>query len=96
MSWNDETERDAARFFESSYVLWAVGMLDPELTAELDALTPPGWEPWRQTLERECPLNRQDLQSLFLKLCDSMSDEEAVELLLEIVDVHRRSVTRAA
>ena len=73
---------DAAQFFQSYYILWLVGMLDPDMTAELDELSPPGVENWRQVMHRECQIDERKLQARFLCLCESMSDDDAVETIL--------------
>lgn len=74
---------DAARFFESYYLMWAVGMVDPEMVEELDSLSPPGVENWRQLMQRRCRYSRRELQARFRRLCETMSDEEALEVMFQ-------------
>ena len=75
-------DQDAALFFRTHYVMWTVGLLDPDFVAELDALSPPNQENWRQVMQRECRWSRAELQRLFTRLCEEMSDEEALDAIL--------------
>lgn len=84
MHWTKSIEHDVALYFEAHYVLWAVGKLEPEVADELDALNP-GGENWKLVMERECPWTRESLQKRFRSLCETMSDEEALDNLLEKV-----------
>lgn len=77
--WN---EQDVALLLHSYYILWLVGMMEPELTAELDAMTPPGAENWRQVMHRKFRVDPRRIRARFLSLCDTMSDDEAVEAIL--------------
>lgn len=82
MKWNDATENEAARVLQTSYILWAVGLLDPEVVEDLESLTPPGQESWREIMDRQCPWSRQELQRQFVTLCETLSDDDALDVLL--------------
>jgi hypothetical protein len=75
-------DQDAAVFFQAHYVTWAVGMMDPGFAEELDALSAPGQENWRQIMQRECRWSKAEIQAIFTRLCEEMSDEEALESIL--------------
>lgn len=75
-------DHDAALFFQTHYVLWTVGMLDPDFVAELDSLSPPNHENWRQVMRRQCGWSRTEIQQQFVRLCEEMSDDDAVETIL--------------
>jgi hypothetical protein len=79
MIWRDQ---DAAMFFQTHYVMWTVGMIDPDFVADLDALSPPTHENWRHVMQRECPWSRAEIQNIFARLCVEMTDEEALETIL--------------
>lgn len=51
------------------------GLTEDELNQEMDDL--PGWEPWQDTLQREYPHSRQELQKNFI----FNSFEEAIEFM---------------
>jgi hypothetical protein len=82
MRWNESAEQDAATFFRAHYVLWAVGQLEPEVEAELDALSENECENWKQIMHRECSWTPQELRFRFGLLSRQMSAEEALEQLL--------------
>ena len=75
-------DQDASLFFQTHYVLWTLGWIDPDLVAELDGLSPPGHENWRQVMQRECPWSRVEIRDRFTRLCEEMSDDEALETIL--------------
>jgi hypothetical protein len=75
-------DQDAALFFQTHFVMWAVGLIEPDFVAELDALTPPTQENWRQIMERQCPWTRAEIQAAFTKLCVEMTDDEALDVIM--------------
>lgn len=81
MRWTKTAEHDAALYFQAHYVLWALGKLELEMEEHLDSLNE-GGENWKQIMERECPWPRHDLQRRYASLCESLSDEEALDALL--------------
>jgi len=83
MRWTKAAEHEAAQFIQVHYVMWVVGMMEPDLAAEMNELTPPGRENWIQVMDRECSWTRQDLQARFTSLCETMSDEEALDAILQ-------------
>lgn len=78
------TEADAALYFQAHYILWVVGELEPEVEEELDALNPAGVD-WKEVMERDCPWSRADLQTRYSRLCETLSDEEALDAFLQEV-----------
>ncbi len=76
---------DAALYFQAHYILWVVGRLEDEICDELDSMTAPGEENWKQVMRRICPWSSPYLQHRFRNLCKTMSEEEALDELLQEV-----------
>lgn len=78
------SDRAIAEFFRENYIRWAVGQLDPRVEQELDELSPPGWENWKNVMERENGFVSAHFQHLQTLLCESteLSGEEALAVLL--------------
>ena len=82
MRWTETAEHDAELYFQAHYILWVLGKLELDLEEELDALNEEG-ENWKQVMERKCPWPRRDLQHRFTRLGETLSDEEALDTLLQ-------------
>lgn len=46
------SSHEISQFFRECYIRWATGHLEPAMDEELNELSPPGWENWKQTIER--------------------------------------------
>lgn len=86
MPWTT-SDNPAALFFIAHYILWAVGMLELEVEQELDAMTSP--ENWKLLTERFCQFTRPELRSRFNRLCETESDEAALDLLFQDVGLEK-------
>ena len=83
MCWTTPSDDAVRTFFRAHYVLWLIGELEPEVEQELDALSDPNCENWKQVLRRELACSPDDLRQQFHVLCETHSIEEAIARLLD-------------
>ncbi len=78
------TDREVSQFFRECYIRWAAGQLDPQDDDELNQLTPPGWENWKQVVERMNGYEAHQFRRLYTLLCETagLSTEEALAVML--------------
>ncbi len=74
-----------ALFFLANYILWSVGKLELEINEELDGMTPRGMENWKCLMQRKCPWSRDKLRTRFNELSETVSEEDALEILFQEV-----------
>ena len=87
MAWN---EHDAALFFQTHYIMWVVGLArshDGRRIGWNDSAC--GGENWRQIMKRECGFDEREVRALFLHLCQTRSDEAALESILRRFGLNR-------
>lgn len=89
----NRNDRDATHFFAACYIAWVVGLLDPDHVAELDELSADSSENWRQIMARKTGFNSRELQAMFHSRCLTMSDDDALNSLLDELLVPQRATS---